>query len=74
MTEEFINDYTITIAELLSERFDDIENHSLDKVKSGVSVGFDYLDDMTQGLPKGSLMVLGGRPSMAKTTLMMFFP
>ena len=25
MTEEFINDYTMTIAELLSERFDDIE-------------------------------------------------
>ena len=68
MTEEFINDYTITIAKLLRERFDDIENHSLGKVKSGVSVGFDYLDDMTQGLPKGSLIVLGGRPSMGKTT------
>ena len=68
MTEEFINDYTITIAELLSERFDDIENHSLGKVKSGVSVGFDYLDAMTHGLPRGSLIVLGGRPSMGKTT------
>ena len=68
MTEEFINDYTITIAELFRERFDDIENHSLGKVKSGVSVGFDYLDAMTHGLPRGSLIVLGGRPSMGKTT------
>ena len=59
MTEEFINDYTMTIAELLSERFDDIENHSLGKVKSGVPIGFDYLDDMTQGLPRGDLILLG---------------
>lgn len=35
---------------------------------TGVSSGFNKLDDMTAGLQKGDLIVIAGRPSMGKTT------
>lgn len=37
----------------------------------GVSTGFVELDQMTNGLKKGNLIVLAGRPSMGKTSLAM---
>lgn len=36
---------------------------------TGVPTGFKALDDMTLGLQKGELYVLGGRPAMGKSTL-----
>lgn len=36
---------------------------------TGVSTGFNKLDEMTAGLQKGDLIVIAGRPSMGKTTL-----
>lgn len=38
---------------------------------TGLSTGFSDIDDMTQGLQKGDLIVVAGRPSMGKTSLMM---
>jgi replicative DNA helicase len=38
---------------------------------TGLSTGFADIDDMTQGLQKGDLVVVAGRPSMGKTSLMM---
>ncbi|HMN43413.1 MAG TPA: replicative DNA helicase [Povalibacter sp.] len=35
---------------------------------TGVSTGFNRLDEMTAGLQKGDLVVIAGRPSMGKTT------
>jgi replicative DNA helicase len=35
---------------------------------TGVSTGFNQLDEMTAGLQKGDLIVIAGRPSMGKTT------
>jgi replicative DNA helicase len=35
---------------------------------TGVSTGFNRLDEMTAGLQKGDLIVIAGRPSMGKTT------
>ncbi|HEC04729.1 MAG TPA: replicative DNA helicase, partial [Thiothrix sp.] len=35
------------------------------------STGYDELDDMTNGLQKGDLVIVAGRPSMGKTTLAM---
>src|SRR4029079_5304764 len=35
---------------------------------TGVSTGFNKLDEMTAGLQKGDLIVVAGRPSMGKTT------
>ena len=36
---------------------------------SGVSTGYAELDRMTNGLQKGDLIIIAGRPSMGKTTL-----
>ncbi|MEX2327714.1 MAG: replicative DNA helicase [Pseudomonadales bacterium] len=38
---------------------------------TGLSTGFRDIDDMTQGFQKGDLIVIAGRPSMGKTSLMM---
>ncbi len=38
---------------------------------SGVSTGYAELDEMTNGLQKGDLIIVAGRPSMGKTTLSM---
>jgi len=38
---------------------------------TGLSTGFTDIDEMTQGLQKGDLVVVAGRPSMGKTSLMM---
>ncbi|HKI73288.1 MAG TPA: replicative DNA helicase, partial [Pseudomonadales bacterium] len=38
---------------------------------TGLSTGFTDIDEMTQGLQKGDLIVVAGRPSMGKTSLMM---
>jgi replicative DNA helicase len=36
---------------------------------TGLSTGYTELDKLTQGLQKGDLIILAGRPSMGKTTL-----
>ena len=38
---------------------------------TGLSTGFADIDEMTQGLQKGDLVVVAGRPSMGKTSFMM---
>ncbi|MDP9066124.1 MAG: replicative DNA helicase [Pseudomonadota bacterium] len=42
--------------------------HSNGKL-TGISTGFNKLDDMTSGLQPGDLIIVAGRPSMGKTTL-----
>ncbi|MCL2182373.1 MAG: replicative DNA helicase [Chitinispirillia bacterium] len=48
-----------------------IRDISLDDevAESGLSTGFEAIDNMIPGLQKGALIVLGGRPSMGKTAL-----
>ena len=48
----------------------DVLSHS-DGDISGLSTGFNSLDDMTAGLQRGELVIIAGRPSMGKTTLAM---
>lgn len=38
---------------------------------TGISTGYDELDEMTSGLQKGDLVIVAGRPSMGKTTFSM---
>ncbi len=37
--------------------------------RNGISTGFDELDQLTTGLQKGDLIIIGGRPGMGKTSL-----
>ena len=70
MDEESINDRTKVIGEILSTKFEEIENRALGNTcDSGIPVSFYDYDAMTQGLPRGGLIVLGGRPAMGKTSL-----
>ena len=59
----------ITLKELIKSSFEMIE-HLYDKKEAitGVPSGFRDLDELTTGFQKGDLIVVGGRPSMGKTS------
>ena len=70
MSEASIHDRTKVIGEILITKFEEIENRALGNTcDSGISVSFYDFDALTQGLPRGGLIVLGGRPAMGKTSL-----
>ena len=70
MSEGSVNERTKAIGEILSTKFEEIENRALGNTcDSGIPVSFYDYDAMTQGLPRGGLIVLGGRPAMGKTSL-----
>ena len=58
----------VTLKEVIKNSFEMIE-HLYDKKETitGVPTGFKDLDELTSGLQKGELIVIGGRPSMGKT-------
>ena len=69
MSEESISERTKVIGEILSTKFEEIENRALGNTcDSGIPVSFYDYDAMTQGLPRGGLIVFGGRPAMGKTS------
>jgi len=57
------------VAEILTTTFDEIESRSLGTSVAGIPVNFYDFDAMTQGLQRGSLVVLAGRPAMGKTSM-----
>ncbi len=59
------------LASIMTQTFKNIEQSSLGKYSTGVPVSFYDLDAMTQGLQRGSLIVIAGRPSMGKTSFAM---
>lgn len=57
---------------LLTAAIDRIDTlYRMDSPITGVSTGFEDMDDMTSGLQAADLIVLAGRPSMGKTSLAM---
>jgi replicative DNA helicase len=56
-------------ADILTDTFSDIENHSLGLVLPGIACNFYDLDAMTQGFQRSDLIIVAGRPSMGKTAL-----
>ena len=60
------------IRPLLAQTVDRIERlYSSNTPFTGLSTGFDKLDEMTSGLQKGDLVIVAARPSMGKTTFAM---
>ena len=59
------------LASTMPLTFENIEKSALGKYSTGVPVSFYDLDSMTQGFQRGSLIVIGGRPSMGKTSFAM---
>jgi replicative DNA helicase len=58
---------TFRVGELLPEVYRKIQDRERG-VSSGVRTGFVFLDDVTDGMQPGELVVLGARPSMGKTS------
>lgn len=60
------------IADVLTVATEKIDTlfHQGDTI-TGIPTGFDDLDKMTAGLQPGDLVIIAGRPSMGKTTLVM---
>lgn len=48
------------------DQLDKLQNHELEQ---GVPTGFRDIDDVTQGLQPGQMIVVAGRPAMGKSTL-----
>lgn len=62
----------VDITSLLAKATDriDVLYHS-DSLITGLSTGFNDLDELTSGFQNGDLIIVAGRPSMGKTTLAM---
>ena len=63
------NNETKLVSEVLTSNYNDMENISLGKKVQGIPSGFYDFDYLTQGLHRGDLIVLGGRPAMGKTSI-----
>jgi replicative DNA helicase len=62
----------IALKEVCSPMVDRLDSlHQAGAAITGLSTGFNKFDDKTQGLQRGDLIILAGRPSMGKTTLAM---
>lgn len=59
------------IQQLVTEVLRNSEAASVNNGCTGLPTGFEGLDDMIQGLGKGELIILGGRPSMGKTSFLL---
>jgi replicative DNA helicase len=52
------------------KQIDDIQNN---RIAQGISTGFQQIDELTNGLQPGQLIIVAGRPAMGKSTLGMDF-
>lgn len=60
------------IGVILNEAIDKIQGAAENKIFfSGVNTGFDNIDKLTEGWKDGQLIVIGGRPAMGKTELIL---
>ena len=58
-------------SEILTSTFNEIEARSLGKEELGIKTLFYDLDALTQGLQRSDLIIVAGRPSMGKTSLVL---
>jgi replicative DNA helicase len=60
----------VPLKEICSDMVDRLDIlHQAGAAITGLSTGFSKFDDKTQGLQRGDLVIVAGRPSMGKTTL-----
>lgn len=72
IAEKKYADKTSHIADLISEAFKRLENMNDRKGRlTGLSTGFYDLDDLTCGFQPAQLIVIAGRPSMGKSSLVL---
>jgi replicative DNA helicase len=70
VTERRTSDDYVRLDDVLQQAFDEIEAMgSRGSELYGVSTGFRELDELTNGLHAGQLVVVAGRPAMGKSTI-----
>ena len=63
---------TRRLSSILNDTYDHIRNlHDSKDGLTGISTGFDDLDEMTSGLQNGELIIVAARPSFGKTSLVL---
>ncbi len=63
-----INESMGQMRDLLDQTIDAIEEKALGEGLTGVPTGFKQIDELTFGLQKGNLIIIGARPSVGKTS------
>ncbi len=65
-----ISEKFVPLKELVTEAFEEIEKlYETRSLVTGISTGFEKLDELTSGLHPSDLIVIAARPSMGKTSL-----
>ncbi|MHC4982076.1 MAG: replicative DNA helicase [Planctomycetota bacterium] len=65
-----IGDNTSTLDNLIMQVFETIEN-TAGQLITGIASGYHELDDLTSGFQPGEMIILAGRPSMGKTSMLL---
>ena len=74
VTESRASEDYAPLAEIMEGALDEIESIGSRKGQmTGVPTGFADLDDLTNGLPPGQMIVIAARPAMGKSTLALDF-
>lgn len=74
VSEQHIKQSVVSIETILAESFERLDDLHKDKKKlRGIPSGFKDLDNLLAGFQRSDLFVLGARPSMGKTALMLNF-
>lgn len=63
----------LPVKSLVHDTIDELEKSSDKRLVTGVPTGFFKLDEITSGLQKANLIIIAGRPSMGKTSLVLCF-
>lgn len=72
ISQERLKKGFIPLKDLMPETFDQIENlQSNDSTLMGTKTGYTEIDEMTNGMHNGDLIIVAGRPSMGKSSLVM---
>jgi len=63
---------TVNIRQAMNELHDEIDYRRAHPGMSGIPTGIGALDDMLDGMQKGNLIIIAGRPGMGKSSLALF--
>ena len=70
IAQQHIGDQAVGLRDLLDKTFESLLEHE-GKLITGLATGFDHLDELTSGFQAGEMIILAGRPSMGKTSILL---
>ena len=70
IASDHLGEQAATMENLLKHTFETLEQNE-GKLVTGLGTGFDMLDELTSGFQNGDMIVIGARPSMGKTSLLL---